>query len=310
MFRSLKTRLFVVALLVMSAALPVASQTRTEFLSKDLTFSFHDTDRFADKTKGSTTLIDLQGPDGLTLVVSKRSSSAKSLTEISQTLPESLSSKQQVKGQRMTTVGEQLATLFEIENAQEPKHELLAIVLRDRQEYRFILSYPDQGTWNGDNALALLDKVVWTKPQSMPDAPLHFRSSDKSFTLSSPEDFRVSYNPHAVLSLASLEETVVVVTKTKAEKPLSELYENLALWVPTGARCVGRMMITLGDEQAGSFVLEGMFPPKGPATHQTLFAIVIRDGQEYNFMVHYPLDNLSGLEDAYSLLSTLQWTKP
>ena len=308
MYRSFKLLLALVLILVFSVA--VLAQVRTEFFSKDQTFSFQDTDRFRDVSTGGANLLHLQGPDGLTLQVSKSLSKAKSLTEISEAFPTKSASNRILRAQRMTTVGNQLAALFELEDSQGSSRELVAIVLRDGQEYRFTLAYSDRERWSIDNALSLLDQVTWTEPPSSVGPHLEFRSSDKTFTLSSPEDFRVTYNPHAVLSLASLEETVVVVTKTEAEKTLVELYENLALWVPTGARCVGRMMITLDGEQAASFVLEGVFPPKGPATHQTLFAIAIKDGQEYNFMVHYPMDSANGLEDAHRLLSTLQWTTP
>lgn len=151
-----------------------------------------------------------------------------------------------------------------------------------------------------------LAPLSWAKE---PDPALEFRASDKSFTLSTQEDFRVTFNPYAVLSLASLDEVAVVVTKRKAESKVEQIYESYVKSLPANYPCRGRMMIGLDGEQAAAFVIDGMFPPQGEITHQTLLAIAVRDGQEYNFMVHYPIENEElGLEQAYALLGTVKWS--
>lgn len=145
--------------------------------------------------------------------------------------------------------------------------------------------------------------AVWAETDE-----LEFRASDKSFRLTTSEDFRVSYNPHAVLSLASLDEVAVVVTKRKTESTIEKVFDSFPKSMPADYPVVGRMMITIDGEQAVAFVVEGMFPPQGEPTHQTLMTIAIRDGQEYNFMIHYPFENeKKGLEDAYALMGKVVW---
>jgi hypothetical protein len=145
-------------------------------------------------------------------------------------------------------------------------------------------------------------------PARAGEPTLEFRASDKSFTLTTLEDFRVSFNPHAVLSLASLDEVAVVVTKRKAESTIDKIYDNFPKTMPADYPVVGRMMITVDGQQAAAFVVEGMFPPQGEPTHQTLMTIAIHNGSEYNFMIHYPFENeKKGLEDAYALMATVKW---
>lgn len=137
---------------------------------------------------------------------------------------------------------------------------------------------------------------------------LEFHASDKSFTLTTVDDFRATYNPHAVLSLANLDDVAVVVTKRKAEKPIEWIFDNYPKSMPKDQPVMGRMMITVDGQQAVAFVVEGMFPPQGEATHQTLMTIAVHDGQEYDFMIHYPLEHeKQGLEDAYALMATVKW---
>jgi hypothetical protein len=137
---------------------------------------------------------------------------------------------------------------------------------------------------------------------------LEFHASDKSFSMSTVEDFRATYNPHAVLSLASLDDVVVVVTKRKAESTIEKIYDDFVKTLPADYPCKGRVMVTIDGQQAAAFVIEGMFPPQGEPTHQTLLAVAVRDGQEYNFMIHYPLENeQKGLERAYAMLGTVKW---
>ncbi len=283
------------------------AQTRTEFFSRDLSFSFKDTDRFSVAPGHSSPLLHLVGPENFEFTVSKKTSSVKSLTELAEKFPATLPQGRHVLSNRMTTVGAELATAFEIGDSPERADQLQVVVLRDGQEYLFQLKIPTGSTWNTDRALVLLDQVEWRVPARASGPRLEFRSSDKSFTIFTAEDFRVTHNPHAVLSLASLEEVAVVVTKAKAEHTLAQLYEGVPRSLPAGAVCQGRMMLSIGREQAAAFVIDGMFPPQGPPTHQTLLAVVVRDGQEYDFMVHYPVESSTGLEDAHALLSTIIW---
>lgn len=159
--------------------------------------------------------------------------------------------------------------------------------------------------------LFVLLAVLWVlavAPSRAEEPMLEFRASDKSFTVSTVEDFRVTFNPHAVLSLASLDEVAVVVTKRKAESTIEKIYDNFPKTMPADYPVVGRMMITVDGQQSAAFVVEGMFPPQGEPTHQTLMIIALHDGQEYNFMIHYPFENeKKGLEDAYALMATVKW---
>lgn len=157
----------------------------------------------------------------------------------------------------------------------------------------------------------LLIVTLWlcSVPGIAEEPTLEFRASDKSFTISTVDDFRATYNPHAVLSLASLDEIAVVVTKRKAESSVAQLYDSFPKSLPADYPCLGRMMLSVDQKQAASFVLEGMFPPQGEPTHQTLLTIAVHDGQEYNFMIHYPLENeKQGLETAYAIMTSLRWS--
>lgn len=307
MFRSRAVHVFITLATALSLWGAAWAQTRTEFFSRDLSFSFKDTDRFSVAAGDSSPLLHLIGPESFELTVSKKTSSLKSLSELAETFPATLPQGRRVLSNRMTTVGSQLATAFEIGDSPERVDQLQVVVLRDGQEYLFQLKIPTGGTWNTDRALTLLDQIEWRVPERAAGPRLEFRSTDKSFTIFTADDFRVTYNPHAILSLASLEEVAVVVTKAKAEHTLAQLYEGVPGSLPAGAVCRGRMMMSLDQEQAAAFVIEGMFPPQGPSTHQTLLAVVVRDGHEYDFMVHYPIESPTGLEDAHALLSTVRW---
>lgn len=156
--------------------------------------------------------------------------------------------------------------------------------------------------------LLLATLLLLAAPAPAEEPRLEFRASDKSFSLTTLEDFRVTYNPHAILSLASLDEVAVVVTKGKAESSVDKLYDSVVRSLPKDVPCLGRLMITVDGEQAAAFVIENMFPPNGEATHQTLLTVVVHDGHEYNFMIHYPLEReKQGLEDAYATMSTVRW---
>lgn len=135
-------------------------------------------------------------------------------------------------------------------------------------------------------------------------------SSDDALKLVTNEEFRKTFNPHAVMSLISPYETVIVVTKAELEGDVTAVYDNLPKTLPQGQMCVGKIMLSVDGEQAPSFVVEGMFPPEGEPTHQTLLTVVNRGKHSYNIMIHYPLDDTDGgLEFAHELLSALRWLK-
>ena len=149
-------------------------------------------------------------------------------------------------------------------------------------------------------------------PRARAEEPtLEFHSTDKSFSMTTVDDFRVTYNPHAVMSLANLDDVAVVVTKRKAESTIEGIFDNYPKSMPKDQPVMGRMMITVDGQQAVAFVVEGMFPPQGEATHQTLMTIALHDGQEYDFMIHYPLEHeKQGLEDAYAMMGSVKWAAP
>lgn len=168
-----------------------------------------------------------------------------------------------------------------------------------------------KGDWRWGARLALLLLLVLLSPPGAAEEPrLEFRASDRSFTLETLEDFRVTYNPHAILSLANLDEMAMVVTRRKAESTVDQLYDTFPKTMPADYPVLARMMITVDGAQAAAFVVEGMFPPQGEATHQTLLTVAVHDGQEYHFMIHYPLEReQQGLEDAYAMMETVRWKK-
>lgn len=140
---------------------------------------------------------------------------------------------------------------------------------------------------------------------------VRFHSQDGSFSLGVASEFFRTVNPYAQLSLHSPHRRAIVATKGMAERSLDEAYASTPGGLPTGQYCLGRSAITVGDEQSILFLIEGMYPPGGPASHLTTLAIVVRDGQEYNFMIHSPVeDPVEALEEAYPILQSVQWAKP
>lgn len=160
-----------------------------------------------------------------------------------------------------------------------------------------------------DSGRALILLLLVLVPMAKAEEPLlTFQATDKSFELQTVEDYRATFNPHAILSLANLGEMVLVVTKHTAENGLQTIYDNFPKSLPADYQCLGRVMITIDGQQAAAFVVDGMFPPQGEPTHQTLLAITLRNGEEYDFMVHYPLEDTdAGLEQANALLGAVKW---
>ena len=119
MFRSRAVHVFITLATALSLWGAAWAQTRTEFFSRDLSFSFKDTDRFSVAAGDSTPLLHLIGPESFELTVSKKTSSLKSLSELAETFPATLPQGPRVLSNRMTTVGSQLATAFEIGDSPE-----------------------------------------------------------------------------------------------------------------------------------------------------------------------------------------------
>lgn len=141
-------------------------------------------------------------------------------------------------------------------------------------------------------------------------AQREFVASDASLKLVTNEEFDKTFNPHAILSLVSPYDTVVVVTKGEIEGSIETIYDQFPRTLVQGQECVGRIMLSVDGEQGPSFVIEGMFPPEGEPTHQTLLTVVNLDKHCYTFMIHYPLDQSEeGLEFAHQLLSSVRWLR-
>lgn len=159
--------------------------------------------------------------------------------------------------------------------------------------------------------IPILIALILIGPVPAEESQLTFRATDKSFSITTPEDYRITFNPHAVLSLANIDNWAIVVTKHRADRSIEDTYNNFAKTIPRSSPCRGRMMMEVDGLPAAAFVIEGIFPPDGEISHQTLMVITIYDGQEYNFMLHYPIEREQiGLEDAYATMATVKWIKP
>lgn len=159
--------------------------------------------------------------------------------------------------------------------------------------------------------ILILIALLLVKPAPAEESQLTFAAKDKSFSITTSEDYQVTFNPHAVLSLANTDNWAIVVTKHLADRSIEDIYNNFAKTIPRSSPCRGRIMMAVDGLPAAAFVIEGIFPPDGEISHQTLMVITIYGGQEYNFMLHYPIEREQiGLEDAYAMMATVKWVKP
>ena len=137
-----------------------------------------------------------------------------------------------------------------------------------------------------------------------------YESSGKELTLRSSEEFQKTINPHAILSLQSPDESVILVTTEEEKFTIDQLYDGLPSTFDDGAECVGRVLLAVDGEDAATFLVEGLFPPDGSDTHNTLYAVTNHDRTQYTIMIHYPKDRGDeGFEWAASLLGSFTWTK-
>lgn len=126
--------------------------------------------------------------------------------------------------------------------------------------------------------------------------------------LRSSEEFRKTFNPHALLSLQTPDEIVVLVTSQEQRFTLTELYDGVPSTFGEGAECKGRVLLSVDGEDAAVFLVEGMFPPEEESTHSTVYAVVNRGEEEYTIMIHYPIDmGDEGFEWAAELLAQFYW---
>lgn len=135
-----------------------------------------------------------------------------------------------------------------------------------------------------------------------------YLSVDGKVVLSSKESFSTVPNPHAILSLQTEDQIIVLVTVQKKRFSLTQLYDGLPSTFDDEVKSVGRVLLSIDGEDAATFLLEGMFPPDGPATHHTLYVVSNHEDLEYTFMIHYPKEQGdAGFEWATGLLQEFSW---
>lgn len=141
-----------------------------------------------------------------------------------------------------------------------------------------------------------------------------FKASDGTLTLTSEEPFKTFSNPHTVLSLRSEDESLVLVTTSEKRFDIGLFYEQFPTAIEEeieDSLCLGRVMLSIDDEESAVFLIDGMFPPGQESTHRTLYAIANRGDVEYTFMIHFPLEHGDeGFEWAVALLDQFKWNDP
>lgn len=146
---------------------------------------------------------------------------------------------------------------------------------------------------------------------SLPTLAEQYIASDSSLVLESSLEFEKTFNPHAILSLQTADDIVVLVTKKEEKFTLTQLYDGIPSTFEDGVTCMGRVLLSVDKEDAATFLIEGMFPPEQDPTHNTVFAVANHSGSEYTFMIHYPKEMKDdGLEWSVELLSEFRWQSP
>lgn len=141
--------------------------------------------------------------------------------------------------------------------------------------------------------------------------PRVYQSSDGSLELTTEESLNRVLNPHAILSLQTEDEIVVVVTKKEKSYTVTQLYDGIPSTFEQGAVCTGRVLLSVDGEEAPAFLVEGLFPPQEDSSHDSLFVVVNHGDFEYTIMVHYPkLMGTEGFEWATAFLGRFRWTSP
>jgi hypothetical protein len=135
-----------------------------------------------------------------------------------------------------------------------------------------------------------------------------YESTGRELILQTDEEFQRTVNPHAIMSLQSPEDTVVLITTQEKKFTITQLYDGLPSTFDDGAQCMGRILLSVDGEDAATFLVEGMFPPDGPSSHHTLYAVTNRDQMQFTIMIHYPKERGDeGFEWAAALLQRFAW---
>jgi len=135
-----------------------------------------------------------------------------------------------------------------------------------------------------------------------------YRSTDGKLHYRSNEPLVKTVNPHAVLSLQTEDDCIILVTARERSLTVQQLFDGLPSSFTDGTHCEGRVMLSVDGSDAPSFMVTGLFPPEGEPTHDTLYAVANRGDREYTFMIHYPVDlGDAGFEWAVESLSRFGW---
>lgn len=135
-----------------------------------------------------------------------------------------------------------------------------------------------------------------------------FRSTDGEIEFHTTEVFRRTANPHAILALQAEDDTIVLVTMEEKKFTTTQLYDGLPGTFEGEARCLGRVLLSVDGEEAPTFMVEGMFPPDGSFTHDTLYTVSNHGENQYTIMIHYPVETGDeGFERATRLLEGFRW---
>lgn len=138
-----------------------------------------------------------------------------------------------------------------------------------------------------------------------------YQTTDGKLLFQPTEEFQRTANPHAILSLQSHDEVVVLVTSEKKRFDISQIYDGMPSTFEDGSQCLGRVMLSVDGEEAATFLVEGMFPPEEESTHDTVYSVIIRGEIQYTIMIHYPLERGDeGFEWATDLLRSFSWATP
>ena len=156
--------------------------------------------------------------------------------------------------------------------------------------------------------LVIVFLLLATSLCAEPQTTYRYESTDRDLVFEPEEEFQRTVNPHAILSLQSPEESVVLVTSEEKKFTVTQIYDGLPSTFEDGAECMGRILLSVDGEDAPTFLVEGMFPPDSPSTHNTLYTVVNHDQTQYTIMIHYPKElGDEGFEWAAALLQAFAW---
>jgi hypothetical protein len=156
--------------------------------------------------------------------------------------------------------------------------------------------------------LVLILLLLGTCLSAEPQTDYRYESTDGDLVFEPNEEFQRTVNPHAILSLQNSEESVVLVTSEEKKFTVTQIYDGLPSTFEDGAQCLGRILLSVDGEDAPTFLVEGMFPPNSPSTHNTLYTVTNHDRMQYTIMIHYPKElGDDGFEWAAAMLQRFAW---